>query len=273
MSVGDTQPTEPLPHWEVAEPPRRRRRAWPWILALVIVVVLAVIAFFAAETIARDTVERTVKTEIAQRLSLPADHEVAVEVPGLVIPQLIGGRLNEVTVSSQDVPIEQFEADVTVTATDVPIQQGVDMGGATATVTLDEAQLQNLLSTIEGFPADTVGLAEPNITMDTNLQLFGAEFPVGVTLTPSVSEGNIVLTPESFELAGAEIDAAQLSQQFGKLADLVVRDWSVCVADRIPAGVTLTGVEVDGDTVVADADIDGAIVTDAALQDHGTCGS
>jgi uncharacterized protein YpmS len=273
MSVGDTKPTEPLPRWEVAEPPRRRRRAWPWILALVIVVVLAVIAFFAAETIARDTVERTVKTEIAQRLSLPADHEVAVEVPGLVIPQLIGGSLNEVTVSSEDVPVGQFEGDVTVTATEVPIRQGVDMGGATATVTLDEAQLQSLLSTIEGFPADTVGLAAPNITMDTDLQLFGVDFPVGVALTPSVAEGDIVLTPETFELAGTEIDAAQLSQQFGELADLVVRDWTVCLAQYIPAGVTLPGVEVDGDTLVAEADVDGAIVTDPDLQANGTCES
>jgi uncharacterized protein YpmS len=271
MTSGDTKPTEPLPDWAPAEPPRRRRRAWPWIVALIVVVVLAVVAFFAAETIARDIVQRTVQTEIAKRLALPAGHDVDVEVPGMVIPQLIGGSLNEVTVSSEDVPVGSFEGDVTVTATDVPIQQGVDMGGATATVTLDEAQLQSLLSTIEGFPADTVGLAEPNVTMDTELQLFGVEFPVGVALTPSVAEGDIVLTPESFELAGAEIDAARLSQQFGALADLVVRDWTVCLAQYIPAGVTLTDVTIDGDVLIAEADVDGAIVTDPALQENGTC--
>lgn len=273
MTTGDTKPTEPLPDWQVAEVPRKRRRVWPWIVALVIVVVLAVVAFFAAETIARDVVERTVKTEIAKRLSLPADHEVAVEVPGMVIPQLIGGSLNEVTVSSQDVPVGQFEGDVTVTATEVPIQQGVDMGGATATVTLDEAQLKSLLSTIDGFPADTVALADPNVTMSTELQFFGATVPVGVALTPSATDGDIVLTPETFEVAGAEFDAAQLSQQFGSLADVIVRVYTVCIAEYIPAGVTLTGVEVDGDTLVAEADVDGAIVTDSALQANGTCDS
>ncbi|MGN8552516.1 UNVERIFIED_CONTAM: DUF2993 domain-containing protein [Microbacterium sp. SLM126] len=270
MSSGDT--VELPPGWEVAEPPRRRRRVWPWIVALVIIVALAVAAFFIAEAVARDMVERTVKNEISKQLSLPADQEVDVEVPGLLIPQLIGGSLDQVTVSSQDVPVGAFEGDVTVTATEVPIQQGVDMGGATATVTLDEEQLRSLMATVEGFPADTLGLAAPNVTMSTELQFFGIEFPIGVALTPSVSDGDLVLTPASFELAGAQIDAGALSDRFGALADIVVRDWSVCLAQYIPAGVTLTGVEVVGDTLVAEADVDGAIVTDPALQANGSCG-
>lgn len=273
MTTGDAQPTAVLPEWQPTPEPRRRRRAWPWIVALVIVAALAVAAFFAAEWIARGIVERTVRTEISKQLSLPADQEVDVEVPGVLIPQLIAGSLDQVTVTSQDVAVGAFEGDVTVTATDVPIQQGVDMGGATATVTLDEEQLRSLMSTVEGFPAETLGLAAPNVTMSTELQFFGIEFPIGVALTPSVSEGDLVLTPASFELAGAEIDAAALSERFGPLADVVVRDWSVCLAQYIPAGVTLTGVEVDGGTLTANADVDGAIVTDPALQENGTCSS
>lgn len=269
MSRGDTAPTQQLPDWEHAEAPRRR--AWPWLLAFGIVIVLAVVAWFAAEAIARDLVSRTIRGEVAERLSLPADHEIDVEVPGMVIPQLVGGSLDVVTVSSEDVPVGSFEGDVTVTATDVPIREGVDMGGATATVSLDAAQLQALLATIEGLPAETVAIDEPNVTMSTELQVFGVAFPVGVSLTPSASEGEIVLTPTSFELAGATIDAAQLSQQFGVVADVVVRDWTVCLAQYLPAGVTITDVHVDGDVLVAEADVDGAIVTDPALQANGTC--
>lgn len=273
MTAGDTQPTAPLPEWAVAEPVprRRRRRAWPWIVALVIVAGLAVAAFFAAEAIARDMVSRTIKTEISRQLSLPAGHEVDVELAGVIIPQLIGGSLNEVTVTSQDVPVGSFEGDVAVTATDVPIRQGADMGGATATVTLDEAQLRSLLATVDGFPEETLGLDAPNITMSTELQVFGLSFPVGVVLAPAVDGGDIVLTPTTFELAGADIDAAALSDRFGSLADLVVRDWTICLAQYIPAGVTLSDVTIDGDSLVAEADIDGAIVTDTSLQENGTC--
>lgn len=271
MTAGDTYSTERLPEWEPA--PRRRRRAWPWIVAFVIVVVLAVVAWFAAEAIARDVVTKTVRTEIAERLSLPADHEIDVEVPGVIIPQLIRGSLDQITVASADVPVGSFEGDVTVTATDVPIREGADIGGATATVTLDEPQLQSLLSTVDGFPADTVGLDEPNVTMNTTLSVFGVEFPVGVALTPSVADGDIVLTPATFDLGGSQIEASALSDRFGSLADVVVRDWTVCLAQYIPAGVTLTDVAVDGDVLVADADVDGGIVTDPALQANGTCSS
>lgn len=273
MTDGATQPTQPLPEgWVVAEVPRKRRRVWPWLVALVIVVVLAVVAWFVAEAVARDLVERTIKTEIANRLALPAGHEVDVDVPGAVIPQLLGGSLDEVTISSEDVPVGNFEGDVTVTATEVPIHQGVDMGGATATVALDQAQLRSLLSTVDGFPAETVGLDAPNVTMSTELQFFGIAVPIGVSLAPSVSGGALVLTPASFEVAGAEIDAEQLREQFGELAGLVVRDYTVCLAQYLPAGVTLTDVTVDGSTLVAEADVDGAIVTDPALQANGTCG-
>lgn len=270
MSHGDTLPTRPLPDGEYAAAPRRR--AWPWLLAFGIVVVLAVVAWFVAEAIARDLVSRTIKDEVAQRLSLPAGHEVDVDVQGVVIPQLIGGTLDEVTVSSEDVPVGSFEGDVTVTATEVPIREGVDMGGATATVSLDATQLQALLSTIEGIPAETVAIEEPNVAMSTELQVFGVAFPVGVSLTPSVADGDLVLTPTSFELAGAQIGAAQLSEQFGAVADVVVRDWGVCLAQYLPAGVTVTDVHVDGELLVAEADVDGAIVTDPALQAAGTCG-
>ena len=40
---------------------------------------------------------------------------------------------------------------------------------------------------------------------------------------------------------------------------------------NVPAGVTLTDVVVDGEVLVADFDVAGAIATDPALQENGTC--
>ena len=51
----------------------------------------------------------------------------------------------------------------------------------------------------------------------------------------------------------------------------MLRPWTVCIAQYIPAGVVLDSVAVDGDHLVADLDIDGAIVADPALQENGTC--
>ncbi|MFE5409990.1 DUF2993 domain-containing protein [Microbacterium sp. NPDC056569] len=271
MARGDTQVTEPLPEGMVPTAPERSRRVWPWIVGFAIVAALAVVAWFAAEALARQIVTGVVREQVRTQLSLPADQQIDVEIGGTVIPQLISGTIDDLTIASDDVAFGGVAGDVTVTAHDVAVRGTGEMSGATAAVSLDEAQLRTLLSSVDGFPADTVGLAAPDVTMSMDLQLFGAAIPVGVALTPSVAEGDIVLSPASLQLGQSEVTADALRDQFGGLADTVLRDWNVCIAQYLPAGVTLTGVEVAGDVLVADFDVDGAIATDPALQQNGTC--
>jgi hypothetical protein len=273
MASGDTQPTQPLPGaWTYVDPaPKKRRRAWPWIVAILVVGALAVAAWFAGEWIARDIVTKTIRDQVITQLSLPADQEVDVVVEGAVLPQLIRGSLDDVTVSSEDVALESFIGDVTVHAQDIAIRGEAAAGAASATVVLDLEQLRTLLSTIEEFPAESLGLSEPDVTMTTELSLFGASLPIGVALTPSAVDGDIVLSPASLQLAGNEITADQLSEQFGRFAEAVLRDYTICIAQYIPAGVELTSIAVTGDEVVAELDVDGAIVSDTSLQETGVC--
>ena len=273
MTGRDTQPTQPIPdQWvAAAEPARGRRRAWPWLVAFAIVVGLAVVAWFAGEAIAKDIVTKTIREQVVTQLSLPADQEMQVDVASPVIPQLITGTLSEVTITSEDVPMESFVGDVTVHAEDIPIRGGGEMGSGTATVVLTEEQVRTLMATVDGFPADSLGLEAPDITMSTELSVFGVSIPVAAALTPSAVGGDLVLTPASLQLAGAEIDAQDLRDRFGRLSETVLRDWTVCIAQYIPAGLTLTAVSVDGEQVVAEFDIDGAIISDPSLQENGTC--
>ncbi|MCP2637399.1 DUF2993 domain-containing protein [Microbacterium sp. HD4P20] len=268
MSAGDTQPTLPLPDWEPAEAPRRRR--WPWLVALGVVIVLLVAAWFAAEALARQLVVGVVRDQVQSQLGLPADQQIDVEIPGAIIPQLIGGTLHEITIASDDVVVAQFAGDVSVTAYGVPIRGG-SMSDGTATVTLAEEQLRTLLATIDQFPSGTVEIDEPGVSMTMDLQLFGLTIPVGASLTPAAVEGDIILTPTALSVGGAEVDADALRNQFGGVADTVLRDWTLCIAQYIPAGATLTDVAVDDDTLVADFDIDGDIMSDPALRAQGVC--
>ncbi|GAA3206060.1 DUF2993 domain-containing protein [Microbacterium terregens] len=272
MTTAQTQPTEPLPEWAHTEqPPARRRRVWPWIVAVLVVAGLAVAAWFAGEWIARDIVTSTIREQVITQLALPADQEVDVSVAGAVLPQLIAGTLDDVTVASDDVKLGALVGDVTVHAQDIAIRGDAAAGAASATVVLDADQVRTLLSTVENFPADSVGLAEPNVTMATDLRFFGLEVPVGVALTPSAVDGDIVLTPASLQLAGNEVSADALRDQFGAVTDTVLRDWTICIASYIPAGVRLADISVTGEHVVAELDIDGAIVGDPALQQPGAC--
>ena len=269
-----------------ATPAPRPRRRWPWIVAVLVVVALAAAAWFAGEAIARGIVERTIRDQIAQRLALPAGQQVDVDIPGAVLPQLIAGRFDEITISGADVPLSQaagqtggaaqaggaeLTGDVVVRASGVPVRGEGEMTDATASVTLDQAQLQQLLSSVDEFPASTVALDEPDVEVTAQLRVLAVTVPVGVGLSPSAADGELVLTPRTLQVAGAEVSADALLDQFGAVASTVIRDWDVCVASYLPSGMTLTGVRVAGQTLVADFSIDGGILRDEALQQKGTC--
>ncbi len=274
---GDTYPTQPLPdpsaQWVLSQPPEpRKRRIWPWIVSAVVLVVLIVAAWFAGEAIARTIVTNTVRDQVASQLALPADQQIDVDVAGAVIPQLIGGTLDDITIASDDVPIGNITGDVVVHAAGVPIRGDAAASSASATIALDETQLNALLSTVDGFPDAEVTLAAPDVEVGLEIPLFGFTVPVGVSLVPSAADnGDLVLTPSSVRVAGADVSTAGLKKQFGVVADSILKDYSICIADQLPAAVTLTDVQVVDAKVVVDVDIDGGIISDSSLQDKGQC--
>ncbi|MDQ1083383.1 MULTISPECIES: DUF2993 domain-containing protein [Microbacterium] len=249
----------------------RRRRTGRWIALIVVAVVLLVGAIVAAEFIARSVVTSTVRSLVVQNVGLPDGQDVEVDVAGLVLPQLVGGRLDEVAVSSDDVALGPITGDVRVDLRGVPVSAGSAADGGVASVRLDQDQLRTLLGQLPDLPAGTVAVAAPDVTFETSLSLLGIAIPVGVAVTPGASEGDLTLTPTSFEIAGNRLDADTLRGQFGGVADGLLQTSSLCIADRLPAGLTLTSATVQGQDLVATFDIDGGIVSDPALQVDGTC--
>ncbi|MFT4211099.1 MAG: DUF2993 domain-containing protein [Microbacterium sp.] len=240
-------------------------------MALVIVLALIVAAFFAGEWIARDLITKTVRQQLAARLDISADTEIDVDIPGSLLLQAATGRIDEATVSSSDVTVGDLSGQVSVTVHDIGIWDGGSISGGQATLSLDTAQVQALMSQVDGFPADTLGLSDPDVTMSTAISALGVSIPVGVALTPSADDGDLLLTPASLTVGGAQITADDLRSRFGTLADAVLQSWRVCIAQELPAGLTLTAVSVTGDRLVAVFAVDAGSLTDAALAQKGSC--
>ncbi|KQT74364.1 LmeA family phospholipid-binding protein [Microbacterium sp. Leaf436] len=254
-----------------ATTPRRRPRRR--IAVIVVVIVLLVAAVVAAEFIARSVVTGTVRSLVVENVGLPDDQDVDVQVGGgLVLPQVLGGRLSEVTVASDDVELGPLAGDVFVELRGVPVSGDSAADGGVASVRLDQNQLRSLLGQIPDIPAGTVTVAAPDVTFETSLSLFGIAIPVGVAVTPGAADGDLTLTPASFAVAGNALDADTLRGQFGGVADGLLQTSTLCIADRLPAGLTLTSATVQGQDLVATFDIAGGILNDAALQSDGTCG-
>jgi hypothetical protein len=250
----------------------RRRRRWPWLIVLAVFVGLLVGAWFLVDSVSRGLVTSAVQTAVNQKLRLPADHKVDVEISGMMIPQLIKGSFDDMIVSSDGVPVNGTTLDVTVRAHD--IQYRGDMGqmsAGTAVVTMNQNQLRGMLGQVDGIPVSSIGLKAPDVTASTSVSLFGQSLKLGLAMKPSAKAGALVLAPDTITIGGSKTSAADLKSRFGSLADSILAPRTVCMADKLPKGLTLSAVKVAGDTLVADLTIAPNLAVDSTLQQRGTC--
>lgn len=244
-----------------------RRARWPWVL-LIIVLVVAVLAV-AAEFIARAVLPGIVRGIVIEQLELPADQQLDVDASGILLPQLIGGRLDRLDLTTESVTIGGVTGAADVTATGIPLRGG-DLTDARGTVRIDSDQFTVLVAASD-LPIDSVAFAEPDVTVSGRVPVLGFSLPIALTVTPGADAGELLLTPVSLQVAGATLDAQQIADRFGPIAEQLTETQRICIADQLPAGLTMTGLAVDGDEVVVDVQVDGAIVTDETLQENGVC--
>lgn len=260
-------PTLVIPGEGQDAPTPRRRKRWPWVIAIVLVVLAVLVV--AAEFIARAVLPGVVRSIVIEQLDLPADQQLDVQADGILLPQLIGGRLDDLHLSTDSVTLEGITGAVDVTAQGVPLSGG-DLDGAAGTIRIDESQFTELLSGTE-LPVDTVAFEAPDATVSGSVSVLGVAIPISLTVTPGVAEGDLELTPVGLSVGGLEIDAEQVGSSLGALGADLTQTQRVCIADRLPAGLTLTDLQIDGSVAVIDVDVDGAIVTDESLQQPGVC--
>ncbi len=249
--------------------PRTRRR-WPWVL-LIVVVVLALLVV-AAEFIARAVLPGIVRSIVIEQLDLPADQAARRgDARACCFPQLIGGSLDTLHLSTDSVTLEGITGAADVTATGVPLRGG-DLGGAAGTIRIDQAEFTSLLAGTE-LPVESVEFAAPNATVSGSISVFGAAVPLSLTLTPGAVEGDWSSRRSLASIGGLDIDLDQVGSTLGSLGEGLTQPQRVCIADQLPAGLTLTGLEIVDGAAVIDIDVDGAIVTDTSLQEKGVCPS
>lgn len=277
--MSDENPTLPYPDHSTEHPtlviprdagdpaPRRRRARWPWVLLIVVLVVAVLVV--AAEFVARAVLPGIVRGIVIEQLELPADQQLDVDASGILLPQLIGGRLDELHLSTESVTIGGITGAADVTAEGVPLSGG-DLTDARGTVRINAEQFTALLATSD-LPIDDVAFAEPDVTVSGVLPVLGFSLPVALTLTPEADAGELLLTPVSLQVAGVTLNAQEISDRFGSIAEQLTETQRICIADQLPAGLTVTDLAVVGDEAVVDVQVNGAIVTDQSLQENGVC--
>lgn len=244
-----------------------RRPRWPWVVLVIVLVLAALVA--AGELVARAIVPNTIRSLVISNLDLPEEQQLDVQVAGVMLPQLITGTLDEVKLASDEVTIGGITGSARVTARDVPVPGGA-LGAAEGTVSIDQSQFGSLLEA-SSLPISGIELTEPDATIEADLELFGSRIPAGLTVTPGAEDGDLVLTPVAVMFNGAAVNLDAVSGLVGAAGAAITQPQRICIADRLPAGITLTGLRVEGSRAVADIAADGRIAVDPALLEPGTC--
>lgn len=245
-----------------------KRRRWGWIVAIVAVVAVAAGAFVAGEAVARSVIRDRVQDAVVEA-GARVGH-LDVEIPGLVIPQLIGGRIDDAHVTGERVEYEGFTADVRLAL------EGVDTGAlsaerASATAALDAAAVESLLGRASAGTAwealgdaARIAIAEPDVAVSGELPILGA---LQLTLRPSADDGRLLLSPTGIALGGHQLPGQLPPGVPAALAQPI----PVCLSDSLPRGITLTDATVEGDELIAHLALDGGLLNDPTLQQPGDC--
>jgi hypothetical protein len=245
------------------------------LIALLVVgtlLLLAVIAFFIGEGLAKEYAQDYVRTRIVEVLQLPADAQVDVDLGGgSIIFQALAGRIDTVDVEVPDVAFGELTGDVVFHAEGVPLDETAPVDALRVDFTIGAEDL-TALGEGQDTEAPTFVFEEGEVSLTSEFELFGSSIPLGLTFAPSAAEGALVLTPTSLTIGTQTFEADTTDESFlGQIARALLQPQTLCIAGSVTQALVLADATIDEQELVLRFDGDGAALGGPELATPGTC--
>lgn len=247
------------------------RRWWKlaaWIVAAVVVIL------GAGEIAIRVVAPNIITSTIREQLSLTSDHPVDVSLGGSAVMHAFSGTLGDVDVSVADVPVfDDILISLAAHADAMPFDVASrPLEGGTATLTIPKDQLGPVISLATSGIASTGAVKAGELEVGRTVSLFGQDVPVTASVALSIVDGALAIDPRGVTAAGFDLSADELHRLTGSLLDGVLQSHTLCVQDRIPAGISLTAIELSSlGSIRVDATLAPTLLTDPTQQALGSC--
>lgn len=246
----------------------KRRGIGALVISIVLVVGL-VVAFFIVDSGLRTLAEDRVKAEITANLPEGATGDVDVTIGGAsVIAQYLAGSFDRVELDAPTFALDGVPAAVHVVASGVPVDRTKPVRDVTGTVDLGQESLNTLLAA-GGETGDaelTLGTGE--VSYSGTFPVFGFEIGYEATATPSTSADSLLFTP-----TGADLTSDAGSVDVSGVIPLILgqEPLSICIAQYLPDGVTLAGVDVTPERARIKLESSTLMLTRQSLTTLGSC--
>lgn len=251
---------------------RKRRGVAALVISLALVAGL-VVAFFIVDAGLRSYAEDRARTEIGNNLPDGATGDVDVSIGGVsVIAQYLAGSFDRVELDAPKFAIGGVPAAVRIVAAGVPVDRTKPVRDVTGTVDLGEASVNALLAaggtTTDSTTDAELTLGTGEVSYSGTFPLFDFELGYEATATPSASADSLLFTPTAAELTSG-FGVLDLSRAIPLI--LGQDPLSICVAQYLPDGVTLTGVDVTPDRARVKLESSTLMLTRQSLTTLGSC--
>ncbi|MEI5582679.1 MULTISPECIES: LmeA family phospholipid-binding protein [unclassified Agromyces] len=248
----------------------RRRTSGATRAAIVIGAIVVILAgvVLLVETVGRGIAERAVADSIERDLPEGVEGEVDVQILGFsALWQVITGRMDEMVATAPELQVQGVPVDVTVTARGVPLAEGGSVERAEVVASVDEAAI-DLIAESQGI-AGGVDLGDGTVSYSDEAEFLGVPVAFSVSAEPEAAGDRVLLTPVAAELraGGTTLDASGLVERI-----VGGEPFPVCVADRLPEGVEVAGIEVTPDGATVRLEASDLPVAEETLATTGTCG-
>jgi uncharacterized protein YpmS len=251
---------------------KKRRRSWAFVIVCGVLALL-VVGVVVLDNVVRGYASDQIASKVRSSLSLPATTPVTVSVGGTsVLLQLLSGKLDHIDVGIAHLALGALKGSAELTADGVPIEAGKPIDRTGIVFMTDQDALSTLFASTPGLTGGTVTVAQNTIKFGTEVTLFGFTLPVGISFTPSVSKGQLGLTPTSISLNKQSFTAKQLeASAFGGLTDSLFVKHTVCVASMLPKGFVLDRVTVSGTKIALAVSAEKVVLDSKLMASRGIC--
>ncbi|UFU06246.1 LmeA family phospholipid-binding protein [Ruania halotolerans] len=210
-------------------------------LGIVVILVLLLGGGYAFDRWAVAQTEAEIESELDG--SFPQAQGTQVQIPGfLFLPHLLTGSLNTVELTADDVRTDGLDlTDVHILAHGVAVSEPRTVAEMTVSATVPAASIESAVAASGRVPEDvTIDITDGALVASATV----LGMPLEAALAPVVTDGVLLLEPQTFTLGGIEVDASAVPE--GMLGDLGSLEVPL---DELPGSLTLSAIEVVGESV------------------------